>query len=393
MINIGIDIAKHKHCLAAIGDRGEIIIGNFIFCNTTEGFTHLLETLEKNSLSPQNAKICIESTGHYGRALRDHLEEVGFEVFEVNPILTHNWNKSLSVRKVKNDAIDAIGLAKWASVNATPVRSRPSNSLAELKTLARSRTFHAAIIGDCKRKAVAILDETFPEFQGFFSDTFSQSGKAILKKWPSASLLSQARVDSVAACLTKASRGRHGRASAERLKKLAQNSFASKASEVYSLQLTQLIALIQLTEEQVKVIDNTLDELMRKIDAPPITSIPGIGRVCGATILGEIGDITHFSKASQLVAFAGYDPSVYESGKFKGTKNHISKRGSKYLRWALWIAADRAKQHDPVFREFYEKKRAEGKSHKVATCAVARKLCNTIFAVMRDRTSYVIAQS
>lgn len=393
MINIGIDIAKHKHCMAAIGEGGEIIIKNFVFCNTTQGFTYLLNAFVRKSISCNNAKICIELTGHYGHALREHLEDLGFEVSEVNPILTHNWNKALSVRKVKNDAVDALGLAKWASVNATPVQMPTSKNLVELKSLARSRTFHTEIIGDSKRKAKAILDETFPEFAGFFSDDFGKAGMAIMKKWPTADLIAHARIDSLTKCLSKASKGKHGRAKAEELKELARNSFASTSkTSAQALQLKQLITLIEFTQDQIAEIDKMLAEMLTEINTP-IMSVPGVGSVCGAIILGEIGEISRFSKASQLVAFSGYDPSVYESGKFKGTKNHISKRGSKYLRWALWIAADRARMHDPVFKEFYEKKRDDGKCHKVATCAVARKLCNTIFAVLRDDEPYKVNQS
>lgn len=191
------------------------------------------------------------------------------------------------------------------------------------------------IISDCKRKVIAVLDEVFPEFTGFFSDTFGKSSLAILRKWPTAESLARARIDSIEKCLSKASKNKFGRTKAEELKALAKNSFAfdpHTSAQVFLLE--QLIAQIEFSVAQMASLDKKLDELLNEMDSP-ITTIPGIGPVCGATILGEIGDIARFSHHSQLVAFTGYDPSVYESGNFKGDRNHISKRGSRYLRWAL----------------------------------------------------------
>lgn len=390
MFSIGIDIAKRKHCLAVIGKGGETIIKGFMFSNTTEGFEHLLKKLKAASVTCENSKVCIESTGHYGRALCSHLIDYGFEVREVNPIMTANWRKTQTVRKVKNDAVDALALAQWARAIPLPGRKLPGKDLEELKSLARSRTFQMQIISDCKRKAHAVLDEVFPEYAGFFSDTFGKSSVAVLVKWPSAKEIAHARIDSLTKCLAEASKNKFGRTKAQELKNLAQSSFAadSKTSS-QSLHLKQLIAQIEFASEQVTVLDKELAILFAEAGTQ-LHTVPGVGPVCGATILGEIGDVERFSNTSQLVAFAGLDPSVFESGNFKGTKNHISKRGSKYLRWALWIAADRARMFDPVFKEFYRKKRAEGKCHKIAICAVARKLCNTIYAILRDDKPYTV---
>lgn len=388
MFNIGIDIAKRKHSMAVLGEGGEIVIESFIFSNTVEGFRRMLDALAAHGVTNENAKACMESTGHYGRALRDHLISLGFDIREVNPILTHNWRKARSVRKVKNDTVDALALAQWNSATLLPGHLPPSKDTEEIKSLERSRTFQSRIIGDLKRKAIAILDEVFPEYQGFFSDSFGKASAAVLLRWPSAEAISKARIDVLSRCIHEASGGRLGRSKAEDLKLLAKNSCAAKPkTSAQSFHLTQLLAHIGFLKDQVVELDKELAVLLSQANTY-ITTIPGVGTVTGATILGEIGDISRFENPSQLVAFAGYDPSVFESGNFKGTKNHISKRGSRYLRWALFIAADRARMHDSVFKAFYEKKRAEGKCYKVAVCAVARKLCNTIFAILRDNTPY-----
>lgn len=389
---IGVDIAKYKHVLAAIGDRGERVIENYVFTNTTEGFTEMLKKLSECDIAHEDSKICIESTGHYGKSLCAHLEAHGFEVNEVNPILTHNWRKAMSVRKVKNDAVDALALAQWL-LAGNPISLKSSSEKTEdIKVLARSRTFHSRIIGDSKRKVIALLDQVFPEYARFFTDAFGKTSLAVLRRWQSPEEIAHARIDILTRCLSKASRNKFGRDKAISLKALAKNSFGTgQATEASTFQMRQLIAQIDFTQKQMEEIDGELKRLLDKAKTP-ITTIPGIGVVAGATILGEIGDIENFDHPSKLVAFAGYDPSVFESGEFTGTKCHISKRGSSQLRWMLWIAADRARLHDPVLKEYYLKKRSEGKCHKVAVCALIRKMCNIIFAVLRDDKPYTVPQ-
>ena len=150
-----------------------------------------------------------------------------------------------------------------------------------------------------------------------------------------------------------------------------------------------MIEQIIFIEEQISTIEEEIFTLMEKMDSP-ITTIPGIGKVNGATILGEIGDINRFSNASKLVAYAGLDASVSQSGEYQSTTNKMSKRGSPYLRKALFQSALRAEFCDPVFSEYYQKKISEGKHHLVATNAVARKLCHTIYAILTKKTPYEV---
>lgn len=389
MYSIGIDIAKYAHSVAVLGKGGEILVNEFEFANTAEGYKALLNRLSSKDIGPDSSEVCLEATGHYGRALISHLRESGFTVFEVNPILTHNWRKAMSVRKVKNDRVDALALAQWLYLG-NPAKKTMLQEHDELKTLARSRTFLSHIIGDAKRRAIAILDQVFPEYARCFSDTFGLTSLAVLKRWPSAYAISLARIDALSKCMSKASGGKLGRYKAEKLKALAKSSFGlGQESEGKAFHLLQLLAQIEFTKSQMAALDLELARLVAHAGTF-ITTIPGIGAVCAAVILGEIGDITRFDSPSKLVAFSGYDPSVFESGEFTGTRNRISKRGSAYLRWTLWLAADRARRFDPVLKEYYEKKRAEGKCHKVAICAITRKLCNIIFAVLRDNKPYAV---
>jgi transposase len=349
MFYIGIDIAKRKHSMAAVTGDNEKVIERFEFANTTEGFKQMLAELASHNITPKDSRVALEATGHYGNALVAHLAAEGFELLIGNPLQTHNFAKAQSIRKVKNDAVDAMALAQWLLIGKPNTAKLSSSETANLKSIARFRTFQSQIISDCKRKALAILDQIFPEYDTFFSDIFGTTSLAVLSRYPSAEALSRAHTDSLSNLLKKSSRGKLGEELASQLKAAAKASFATNdAVLAQSLELSQLLAQVEFTTKQLTKVDSEMKALLSKA-ATPITTIPGIGYVCGATILGEIGDITRFSKPKSLVAYAGLDPSVFESGEFVGTKNHLSKRGSRFLRWALWIAADRARMFDPAF--------------------------------------------
>jgi transposase len=382
---VGIDLAKRKHTAAVIAQGGERLLTRFEFRNDGEGFASLLAKLSEVGAESGESGVCLEATGHYGRNLIAFLEAHGYQVFEVNPLLTANWRKAMSVRKVKNDKIDAEALALWLLAGNPTERRRANPETGDLRSLSRSRTSLSHIVGDCKRKAHAIVDVVFPEFHGFFNDDYGKAGTAVLSRWGSAANVASARVDSIEKAIREASGGRFGRADAERLKALAKSSIGQHSGPLV-FRLRQLLAQIEFTRGQMAELDR---ELARMVDGSPILTIPGIGTVCAAGILGEIGDVSRFDSASKLVAFAGCDPSVFESGESGGTRARLSKRGSPYLRWYLWLAADRARRFDPVLRAYYEKKRSEGKCHKVAISAVVRKLCAIAFAVLRDGKPYV----
>lgn len=383
MFYVGIDLAKFKHSAAVVGDDGKRLVRGFDFPNSREGFEALLARLAGVGATGGDARVCLEATGHYGRNLVAFLEERGYEVFEVNPLLTANWRRATSVRKVKNDAVDAEALALWLLAGNPTARRRAKDGSDDLRALARSRTSLSHIIGDCKRRAGAILDVTFPELHGFFSDDFCVAARAILSKWQSAEALSRAGADSIRREVREAG-GRLTEARAAELWGLARSSVGT-ASAPLAFQLRQLLAQIEFTRGQIAELDA---ELARMVGGSPILTVPGVGTVLGAGILGEVGDVSRFASAKKLLAFAGCDPSVFESGEFVGSRAHMSKRGSPYLRWYLWLAADMARRYDPALGAYYAKKRSEGKCHKVAVSAVVRKLVSVIYAVLRDGAPY-----
>jgi len=227
---IGIDLAKNKHSAAVMREGGERLLSGLEFRNDEEGFASLLAKLSEAGATCDESAVCLEATGHYGRNLIAFLEAHGYEVFEVNPLLTSNWRKAMSVRKVKNDAVDAEALALWLLAGNPTARRRTKSETDDMRSLARSRNSLSHIVGDSKRKAHAIVDVVFPEFHGFFADDFGKAGSAVLSKWGSAANVAAARVDSIEKAIREASGGRFGRADAERLKALAKSSVGQRSA-------------------------------------------------------------------------------------------------------------------------------------------------------------------
>ncbi|MFS8541641.1 MAG: IS110 family transposase, partial [Tissierellales bacterium] len=242
---------------------------------------------------------------------------------------------------------------------------------------------------DWKRKCIALLDQVFPEYSKLFSDTFGVTSKELLSKYPTPEDMLSVDAGTLAELLAKASKGRFSISKANEIQESASNTFGvSFAKDAFAFQIKQIIAQINFIEEQLKELETEISNLLHKTNTV-ITTITGIGDVLGAIIIGEIGDICRFEKASQLVAYAGLDVAVRQSGDFEGTKTKISKRGSPYLRRAIWLAATVAAFKDPALSLYYQSLRARGKHHLTAIGAVARKMCNIIFAVLRDNKPYV----
>jgi transposase len=258
-----------------------------------------------------------------------------------------------------------------------------------LKHLTRFRMFLVDECSGLKKKALVILDQVFPEYQKLFTDTFGKTSTEILLNCPFPEDIQQISTRKLITLLNKASRGRLGTSQAEKLKEAAANSFGiTFATDAFAFELKQLLQQLLFTEKQIADLDTQIAKQLKTLDTY-ITSIPGIGEVLGATIISEIGDINTFEAPNKLVAFAGIDASVHSSGTFVGTQNHMSKRGSPYLRRAIWLAASVAAFHDPILSAYYQQLRARGKHHLVAINGVARKLCNIIYTILKEQRAYL----
>ena len=387
MFYLGIDIGKNTHVASLVDDKKKVIFKAFSFSNSIDGAESLILKLEafKNEL-----EVGMEATGHYWLSLYSYLVEKNFTVRVINPIQTDGWRQGIEIRKRKTDVIDSLLIADLLRYGDFVETSLSNEDYLSLRNLSRFRSYLISSIGDLKRKTIALLDQVFPEYASSFSNIFGKTSKEILSNFSTPSDFEDINSDDLNTFLESVSKKNYASKKIDELSKKASSSFGINfCLDSFSLQIKMLIEQISFIQNQVSDVENEIELLLEKLNSP-ITTIPGIGSVNAATILGEIGDIKRFSNPSKLVAYAGLDASISQSGEYESTYNHMSKRGSPYLRRALFQSALRAEFCDPVFSDYYQKKISEGKHHLVATNAVARKLCHTIFAVLTKDEPYQV---
>lgn len=388
MFYIGIDIAKRSHQAAVTDASGELIVKPFSFKNSALGFAQFLSVLEENSVAYSCCVIGLEATGHYWYPLYFFLVEQKFTVKVFNPIQTAAF-REIAIRKVKNDNHDSIMIADFTRFGRYSETYIPSEAMLALKNLSRFRLSVSDLCSDLKRRTLVLLDQIFPEYSSVFSDTFGTTSKHLLEKYSTPDEFSEISTTKLANFIHKISRGRFGREKAELIKAAAHDSVGiSYAIDTFSFQIKQLVEQIEFMEDQLNEIDAEMAKLLAQSEYSVITTISGIGPTLGSIIVSEIGDIERFETSSKLVAYAGLDASVKQSGEFNSTQNKISKRGSPHLRRALWMAAFMSLRSDPALYDYYSRLRARGKSHRLATTAVARKLCIIVWAIMKSKQPY-----
>lgn len=389
MLYLGIDIGKNNHEAGIVNTDGSHKGNSLRFGNTSEGFNKLLKFITVKNPAREELRIGMEATGHYWLALYAFLHKHGFSISVINPIQSDSL-RNFNIRQTKTDAVDCFLVAEVIRFGQYTETHLADEDMVALRNLARFRESMVDTCSTYKLQVIAVLDQVFPEYEKLFSNIFGKSSKAFLKTYGTPEQCIEANTKSLATLLRKASKGRHSTAKAQELKAAATSSCGfDLATDAFAFQIRVLIEQIEYTESQINQIDKQIKQQLEKINSV-ILSIPGVGPATGAIILGEIGDINRFSNPKKLVAFAGIDPTVMQSGNYSGTHNRLSKRGSPFLRRAIWMSAVVACRHDPVFKAFYEKKRAEGKAHGTAVGAVARKLTYTIHAVLKANKPYEI---
>jgi transposase len=390
---LGIDIGKNNHVASMIGEDGKPVFRAFSFSNTTEGAESLFAKLKAHNVRKEELEIGLEATGHYWLAVYSCLHDKGCKIHVINPLQTDGWRKGVEIRKRKTDVIDSMLIAEFVRYGDFIEARLPEEAILSLKNLTRFRSYLIDSIGDLKRKVICVLDQVFPEYQNVFADVFGKTSKEILLQFGSPADLEEVSAETLAELLAGLSRRKIGLEKAEKLSRAASSSFGvTFCRDSFTFQLRMLIEQIKYIESQVKDTEAEIYAIMDNLSSP-ITTVPGVGKRLGAVILGEIGDIGRFDHASKLVAFAGIDSAVSQSGEFEASNNHVSKRGSPYLRRALYQAALVAavgKNSDPVLSAFYRKKLSEGKHHGTCVIAVARKLCYIIYSVLKENRPFEV---
>lgn len=383
MFYVGIDVASEKHDCCILNEKKKII-QSFSFLNSPVGFQSLLSAL--SGIQPDEIKIGLEATGIYSENLSVFLRRKGFNVTTINPLLLKKHQCATTLRKTKTDKADAKGIALFIAEEGFQPDLPVSYHIQELKSLTRARFSFVQDRSALKNKVKRLVVLLFPELLEQFSDIFGASATALLKQYPSAEKLAACHTDALAALLRKSSRGRFGRAKAAYLKQLAKCSIGNH-SPARVMELKMLLARIDLLSEQIKDYDKQIKIIMDELDSP-VPTIPGIGYTLGATIIAEVGNISRFSSPAKLLAFAGLEPSIYQSGKFVPASGRMVKRGSPFLRWALLQAAGYVPNYSSTFALYREKKLSEGKSAAVARSHVAKKLVRIIHSLMTHSTAF-----
>ena len=382
----GIDVASEKHNCCII-DEKEHTLYEFSFTNNQVGFSQLLHFLNHPSI-PDGVKrhIGLEATGVYGENLTMFLRRNGFEVTTFNPLSVKKQLTATTLRKTKTDKSDAKFLAIMLARGNYEPDAPTLYHISELKSLSRRRFLLVKKRSGAKNVAKALLSKLFPEYSKIFTDTFGVSSMAILTKYPSARDIASCRPSSLAKILETSSRGRFGLENAKVIVDLAKNSVGTY-SNADSLSLSMTLEEIQFYSSQISRIEREI-HLILKEHPSPILTIPGIGETIAAMIISEIGNIQRFSNPNKLLAFAGLEPSIYQSGNFTPSSGSMVKRGSPYLRWAILWAARLVPRFSKTFGEYFDKKSSEGKHFNVTTSHVAKKLVRVIFSLEKNGAVY-----
>lgn len=382
-------IAKHNHEAAITNEFGDVVCKPFPFSNTSDGCDKVLVALAKLGANKADTIIAMEATGHYWLNVYSFFSEYEFNIKVVNPIQSDSF-RSLSIRKCKTDAVDAVLIAELIRFGKYSSCSVPEESLVAIKNLSRFHFFVVDTCSDLKRKVIALLDQVFPEYGDLFSDTFGATSRELLLKFTIPEEFMEISTVKLTNFIKLASKGRMGRATAEKVKQAAISSFGVKyALESFTFELRMLMEQLNFAENQLSELDKEIARILQLTDGAILTTITGIGSTLAAVIIGELGDISKFDSPKKVVAYAGIDASVSQSGQFVGTQSKISKRGSPYLRRALFLAATVASFKDPALSKFYSDKIAQGKHHKQAVISVAHKLCNIIWKILNTQVPYV----
>lgn len=384
---VGIDVGKFTHQATILDPDGSPLGGTIRFENTALGFSRLLTHLGKLiGMNTADVLVAIEATGHYWLPLYLFLLDKEYKVQVFNPYQSDALRR-MTLGRAKTDTIDAELVARLARFGNQKETSLPGEEILTLRNLSRFRMELVFQASDVKRKVIAVLDVLFPEFEKLFSDVFGKTALALLHESPTPEEIVALDEKKLIALLETSSRKRIGTETARKIKEAAASSIGSTfATKALVFELKMLLSQIQFLKEQLTELTTEVTTLLETVQQQ-ITTIPGIGSVTAAAIIGELGDLTRFPNVSSVIAYAGLDPKVSDSG-MTSKQRALSKRGSKYLRTAIWQAAVRSLLFNPELKAFYAKKRSEGKPKQVAIGAVANKLTRIIYGIMRSGKPY-----
>ena len=391
MICVGIDVAKDKHDCFITNSDGEVLFNPFSISNNRDGFETLFQRISSVSDDLNKVKVGLEATGHYSYNLLGFLLDKGLTTFVINPLHTNLYRKSLSLRKTKTDKVDSrtIATMMMSDMNLKSY-SDISYHNEELKSLTRYRFGKVKERAKLKSSVSRLICILFPELEELVPTLHMASVYALLSEFPGADAVANAHLTRLSNLLSESSKGRYGKDTAITFRDAAKISIGSYMP-AKSLELKHTIKLIQELTVEIDEIEAAIKRIMDEEIKSPILTIPGISYRMGAMILAEVGDFSRFDSADKILAYAGMSPSTYQSGQLDNCYSHMEKRGSRYLRYALYNATKYVCHWDKSFGAYLEKKRSEGKHYNVALSHATKKLVRLIFAMEKSGKAYLPA--
>ena len=386
MYIVGIDIGKNHHEASIVSPEGKQIGRSLRFATTHKGADSLMRFIFKN-IGNSPCVFGMEATGHYWYPIYSFLKAKGYTIYVINPIQSDSLRK-MYIRQTKNDSIDSFLIAEVIRFGQFTTTSMADENILAMRQLCRYRDSVISSRTEIKLRISTIMEQIFPEYEKQFSSLWLSTSMGILEKYLTPENIENAPIDELFEIIKDKSHNKLTMKKAISIREAAADTFGIKiAQDAFSFQLKQLIDRMNFLDKQIEALDIEIMKYYEQFDCY-LHTIPGIGIIGAATILAEIGDISRFKNSSALVAFAGIDPTVRQSGEFNSTHNHMSKRGSPYLRHAIFLAATTCSFHNSPLNAYYKKKRDQGKHHLTATGAVARKLTTIIYAVLWDSKPY-----
>ena len=389
MIYVGIDVAKDKHDCFITNSDGEVLSKSFTISNNRKGFDSLFQKIISVSNDLSKVKVGLEATGHYSYNLLGFLLDKGLPTYVINPLHTNLYRKSLSLRKTKTDQVDSRTIATMMMSDMN-LKSYSDSSYhnEELKSLTRYRFDKVKERAKLKISVSRLVCILFPELEKLVPTLHMASIYDLLSEFPSADAVAAAHLTRLSNLLSESSKGRYGKDTAVMFRKAARSSIGSHMP-AKSLELKHTIKLIHELTIEIDEIETAIKRIMEEEIQSPILTIPGISYRMGAMIIAEIGDFSRFDSADKILAYAGMSPSTYQSGQLDSCHSHMEKRGSRYLRYALYNATKYVCHWDESFGTYLEKKRSEGKHYNVALSHATKKLVRLIFAMEKSRRAYI----
>jgi transposase len=388
MIIVAVDVAKDKHDCFILNSDGEVFFDVFTIPNSKDGFDDLFCKIRSVADSLQNVKVGLEATGHYHLNLLGYLLDKGLHTCLINPLQTSLFRKSLSFRKTKTDSVDARAIARLLMSDRTlQPYSLTSYHNEDLKSLTRYRADKVRERAKLKSSLARLVVILFPELEQHVPKLHMATVYVLLHEFPGASYIASAHLTRLTHLFTDSSRGRYGKDDAIRIREAARHSIAADFP-AKSLELRHTVDHIRFLDNEISEIESQIFAILD--EAPPkMLTIPGMGPRMAAVIAAEVGDFNRFSSPDKLLAYAGLSPTTYQSGQLTSSKARMEKRGSRYLRYALFNATKYVCFWDPTFHAYLDKKRAEGKHYNVAISHAAKKLVRVIYHLEITGEAYI----